>query len=117
MNRCILNIIHKMVQILQQFLVLGRKQGGDVETREPQTRGLSVNSIADSLSLKQTNKRKVRKCFKCVKEFSHRFDLVKWEIFVNFPRVVCKNCQGYIFCSGYQFPRKNLRENSPTQDR
>ena len=25
--------------------------GGDVETREPQTRGLSVNSIADSLSL------------------------------------------------------------------
>ena len=32
-------------------MVLASKQGGDVETREPQTRGLSINSIGDSLSL------------------------------------------------------------------
>ena len=43
MNRRFLNIIHKMVQILQQR--------GTVKTREPQTWGPSVNSIADSLNL------------------------------------------------------------------
>ena len=61
---------------------------GAVETCEPQTQGLSVNSIGDSLSLNfliyfakmssyfsiKTKKRKVRKCLKCVKEFLHRFD-------------------------------------------
>ena len=54
-----------------------------------QTQGLSVNSIAGSFSLNflvyfaemssylsvETNRRKVRKCLRCVKEFSHRFDL------------------------------------------
>ena len=58
------------------MIVSGSKQGGDVETREPQTQGLCVNSFADSLSLNflvyfaempkyfsmKTNKRKVRKC-------------------------------------------------------
>ena len=39
MNRCFLNIIHKIVQILQQcFIGRFREQTrGDVETREPQT--------------------------------------------------------------------------------
>ena len=62
---------------------------GDFETRELPTRGLSVNSIPNSLSLKflvyfaemsnycsmKTNKRKVRKSLKCVKEYLRRFDL------------------------------------------
>ena len=57
------------------MIVSGSKQGGDVETREPQTQGLCVNSCS-SLSLNflvyfaempkyfsmKTNKRKVRKC-------------------------------------------------------
>ena len=61
----------------------------DIETHEPQTRRLSINLTADSLSLNflvyfdrmssyfsmKTNKRKVRKCLNCVKEFSGRFDL------------------------------------------
>ena len=56
--------------------------GVGVETREHQTRGLSVSSIADSLSFNflvysveissylsmKTNKRKVKKCLKCVQE-------------------------------------------------
>ena len=82
MNKRFLNIIHKMVQILQQFISRFRvSTRGDVETCEPQIRGLSVNSIADSLSLNflvyfakmpsyflmKTNKRKVRKCLKCLK--------------------------------------------------
>ena len=79
-----------MVQILQQQLIgRGVNKGGgeDVETREPETRGLSVNTIADSLSLNvlvyfakisshfpmKINKRKIRKCFRCLKEFSRRF--------------------------------------------
>ena len=53
MNRCFLNIIHKMVQVLQQqFIGCFREQiKDDLKTREPQTGGLSVNSTADSLSL------------------------------------------------------------------
>ena len=61
----------------------------DIETHEPQTRRLSINLIADSLSLNflvyfdrmstyfsmKTNKRKVRKCLKYTKEFSRRFDM------------------------------------------
>ena len=59
-------------------VMLGRKQGEDVETRESQTRGLSVISIVDSLYLNflvylaemsnwflmKTNKRKLWKCLK-----------------------------------------------------
>ena len=67
-------------------VVLGSKQGVDVETCEPQTRGLSVNSIADSLSLNvlwrdvklfsnENKQMKVRKFIKCVTEFSHKYDL------------------------------------------
>ena len=86
------NIMHKIVQVLSiywSFQGVKREGGGGVESREPQTRGLSVNSIADPLSLNfvvwfaemssyfsmKTNKRKVRKCLNCVKEFSGRFDL------------------------------------------
>ena len=62
MNSRFLNIIHKIIQILQQnginstngtiiYRSFQEVNNGDVETRKPQTRGLSVNSIADSLSL------------------------------------------------------------------
>ena len=61
----------------------------DIETHEPQTRRLSIDLTADSLSLNflvyfdrmssyfsmKTNKRKVRKCLKYTKEFSRRFDM------------------------------------------
>ena len=71
------------------LVILGSKQGGDVETHEHQTCGLSANSIADFISLNflayfakmssylsiKTNKRKLRKYRKCVKEFSRRVDL------------------------------------------
>ena len=104
---------------------------GDVETCEPQTLGLSVNSIADSLIVNflvyfadmssyfsmKPNKRKVRKCLKCVKKFSRRFDLTNGKYLSIFLVGLCKNCQGYIFCLGYQFLRKDPRENSSTLGR
>ena len=113
------------------MVVLGSKQGDDVETREPQARGLSVNSIADSLFLTfliyfaemsnyfqmKVNKRKSWKCLKCVKEFSRRFYLANWKFLSIFLGVFCKNYQGCTFCSGYQFSRKGSQENSPMQDR
>ena len=57
-----------------------KSTSGDVGTQEPQKRGLSVNSIADSLGLNlcgyfaevlsyfsmKTNRRKVRKRLRCV---------------------------------------------------
>ena len=60
-----------------------------METREPQTQGLSINSIDDSLNFNflvyfsemssyfsmKIKKGVVRKCLKCAKEYSHRFDL------------------------------------------
>ena len=54
-------------------------------------------SEMSSYFLMNTNKRKVRKCLKCIKEFSRRFDLTNGEYFVNFPRDFCNNCQGYTF--------------------
>ena len=65
------------------LVVLGSQQVGTLELGEPQKRGLSIYSIADSLGLNllghfaevlsyfsmKTNRRKVRKCIRCVKEF------------------------------------------------
>ena len=100
MNRRFLNIIHKILQ--QWFIGCFREYArGYVETREPQTQGLSMNSIADSLNLNflvyfaymsscfsmKTNKRKVRKYFKCVKEYSRRLNLANGKylsIFLGF---------------------------------
>ena len=63
---------------------------GDVKTREPQTQGLSVNSLVGSISFNllvyfpeisashfsmKTNKRKITKCLKYLQEFSRRFVL------------------------------------------
>ena len=47
-NKWFLNIIYQMLQILQRYFISCFR---DVETCEPQTRGLSLNSIADSLGL------------------------------------------------------------------
>ena len=83
---------------INQSVVLGSKPGGKVETHEPQTRRLSSNSSVDSLSLNfpvyfgqmlnyfsiKTNKRKVRKCLKCVMEVSRRFDLANGKYLPNF---------------------------------
>ena len=83
------------------MLVLGSQQA-DVETWKPQTRGLSISSIADLLSLNflgyvakitsyfsmKTNKRKVRKCLLCVNEFWNRFDLANGKYLSIFLRVL-----------------------------
>ena len=98
-NRGFLNIIHKMVQILQQWFIgpFMEQTRRDVETRE-------VSSIADSLSLNflvyfaemscyfsmKRNKRKVRKSINCMKEFSRRFDLAYRKYLSIFLRVFAR---------------------------
>ena len=80
------------------YCLFQRVKKGDVETYETQTSGLRINSIADSLSLNflvclvemssyfsmETNKRKVRKCLKCMKGFLHIFDLKNRKYFSVF---------------------------------
>ena len=77
---------------------------GVVETREPQIRGLRVDSIADSLGLifpvyfseissyflTKTNKRKVRKWLKREKIFSCRFEMANAKYFPIFPGVFAR---------------------------
>ena len=84
MNRRVLNIIHKMVQIPQQSVVIGSKQGGTLKPVNPkhedwasiQLLTLSVWTFLFSLDVKLFyNEKKKWKCFKCMKEFSHRFNL------------------------------------------
>ena len=43
------------------------------------------------------NKRKVRKCLKCAKEFSGRFDFSNGKYLSIFLGFFCKNCQDYPF--------------------
>ena len=82
MNRYFLNIIHKMKQ------VLGSKHGETLKLVNPKhEEWASIHLLtllvftsclfADmpSYFLTKANKRKVRRCPKCVKEFSCRFDL------------------------------------------
>ena len=65
-------------------VVLVSETKGDVETRATQIQGLKVDSIADSLDFAmKTSKIKVRKCLKCVKNLSRRFDLANEKYFSN----------------------------------
>ena len=77
MNRCILNIMHKMVQILQQFLVLGRKQGGGTLklVNHKHEDWVSIQLLTLSVLNKQT-KEKLGNALSAWKNF--RIDLTWW---------------------------------------
>ena len=109
------------------LVVLGSKQGDYVETREPQARGLSVNSIADSLFLTfliyfaemsnyflmKVNKRKSWKCLKCVKEFSRKFYLANWKFLSIFLGVFARIAKVAHFAQVINFRERVHRKTHP----
>ena len=109
------------------LVVLGSKQGDDVETREPQARGLSVNSIADSLFLTfliyfaemwnyflmKVNKRKSWKCLKCVKEYSRRFYLANWKFLSIFLGIFARIAKVAHFAQVINFREIARRKTHP----
>ena len=109
------------------LVVLGSKQGDDVETREPQARGLSVNSIADSLFLTfliyfaemwnyflmKVNKRKSWKCLKCVKEYSRRFYLANWKFLSIFLGIFARIAKVAHFAQVINFRERAHRKTHP----
>ena len=109
------------------LVVLESKQGDDVETREPQARGLSVNSIADSLFLTfliyfaemwnyflmKVNKRKSWKCLKCVKEYSRRFYLANWKFLSIFLGIFARIAKVAHFAQVINFRERARRKTHP----
>ena len=61
--------------------------------------------VSSYFSMK-TNKRKVRKCFNCMKEFLHKSDLANGKYLSILLGFFSKNCQGYTFC--FTFTRDQL---------
>ena len=76
MNRCILNIIRKMVQILQEFLVLGRKQGGTLKLVNHKHEDWASIQLLTLPVLNKQTKEKLENALSAWKNF--RKDLTWW---------------------------------------